>query len=341
MRRTNVMLLFGGESPEHDISIISARNVYAAIDDTKFNVNLCYITKNGKWLLADSFEQLVDYSGLPQVVPILGNHGFLSISDKSLISVDAILPILHGNNGEDGCVQGLAKLLHVPIVGCDVSASAICFDKAMAKYILEFNGIKTVPFEIYNFGDPLPSFRELSERLGDELFVKPARCGSSIGVNKVCDDGELYNAIQEATSFDSKILIEQSVEAREIEVGVLGSGKEMRVSCIGEILPDESFYTFDSKYGENNQSKVIIPADIDELLSDEIKKIAKKAFDILGCKGLSRVDFFLKDDGEIYLNEINTMPGFTNISMYPKLWRNQGVSYGDLIEILIFDALNK
>lgn len=341
MQRTNVMLLFGGESSEHTVSIASARNVYAAMDDTKFDVTLCFITSRGKWLLMDSFEQVADTAGLYQLMPILGSNSFMNMGDKSLIRPDVILPILHGENGEDGSVQGLSKLLHIPIVGCDVASSAVCIDKIITKQLLEYNQIKTVPFEEHVLGDAMPSFRRLSEKLGDILFVKPARCGSSVGINKATNDDELSFALEEAHNFDSKVLIERAINARELEIGVLGSGNSAKASGVGEVAPDAEFYTFESKYSETSQSKVIIPAEIDDNLATEIKMIALRAYKILGCQGLARVDFFLSNDDVLYLNEINTMPGFTNISMYPKLWRQQGVSYNNLIETLINDALSK
>jgi len=341
MQRTTVMLLFGGESSEHTVSIASARNVYAAMDDTKFEVLLCFISKSGKWLLMDSFEQVTDTAGLHQLMPLMGTNSFLNIGDKSFIRPDVILPILHGENGEDGTIQGLAKLLHIPIVGCGVAASAICIDKVITKQLLEHVGIKIVPYDIHIMGDPMPSFHKLSEKLGNVLFVKPAKCGSSVGINKAANDEELSFALEEAHKYDSKVLIEQAINARELETGVLGSGNNARVSNVGEITPDEEFYTFESKYSETSQSKVIIPADIDSSLSKDIQTIALKAYKVIGCEGLSRVDFFLSDDGTLYLNEINTLPGFTNISMYPKLWREKGITYSSLIEALINDALNR
>ena len=341
MQRTNVMLLFGGESSEHTVSIASARNVYAALDDTKFDVTLCFITKNGKWLLIDSFDQVADTAGLYQLMPILGSNSFMNMGDKSLIRPDVILPILHGENAEDGTIQGLAKLLHIPIVGCRVAASAICIDKVVTKQLLEYSGIKTVPYDIHIQGNPMPSFHHLSEKLGDVLFIKPAKCGSSVGINKATNDDELSFALEEAHKYDSKVLIEQAINARELETGVLGSGNNAEVSCVGEITPDEEFYTFESKYSETSQSKVIIPANINDSLSAEIQAIALRAYKAIGCEGLSRIDFFLSDDGVLYLNEINTLPGFTNISMYPKLWREKGINYSNLIEALINDALNR
>lgn len=340
-QRTTVMLLFGGESSEHSVSISSAGNVFAALDDTKFDIILCYIDETGRWWLLESLDQLSDTQDLLQLVPVLGAKSFTTIPNNKYVTPDVILPILHGENGEDGTIQGLARLMHIPIVGCDVAASAVCIDKVLTKQLLEHNGIKTVPYAVHLNGDPMPSFNKLSANLGKHIFVKPARCGSSVGVSKASNDEELATALDEAHKFDSKVLIEQAITARELEVGMLGSGSGARASGVGEIRPDSEFYSFESKYSASSQSKVIIPADIDGGLASEIRAIATQAYTLLGCEGLSRVDFFLADDGTLYLNEVNTLPGFTNISMYPKLWRQEGLSYSSLIESLISNALEK
>ena len=338
---TTVMLLFGGESSEHTVSISSARNVFAALDDTKFDIILCFIDESGRWWLLESLDQVSDTQDLVQLIPVLGTKSFTTIPNNKFITPDVILPILHGENGEDGTVQGLAKLLHIPIVGCGLAASAVCIDKVLTKQLLEQGGIKTVPYAVHLSGEPMPSFGQLSSTLGNSLFIKPAGCGSSVGVSKASNDEELATALAEAHKYDSKVLIEKAINARELEVGMLGSGSSAKASGVGEIRPDSEFYSFESKYSASSQSKAIIPADIDVELSEQIRTIAKKAYLIIGCEGLSRIDFFLSDDNILYLNEINTLPGFTNISMYPKLWRQEGLSYSGLIESLISNALEK
>ncbi len=338
---TTVMLLFGGESSEHTVSISSARNVFAALDETKFDVELAFIDQSGKWWLLDSFDQASDLADVSQLVPILGTKKFTTLPNTKYITPDVILPILHGENGEDGTVQGLARLMHIPIVGCEIATSAICIDKVLTKQLLEQNGIVTVPYAVHLAGEPLPSFSQLSAQLDDTLFIKPAGCGSSVGVSKVRSDEELSSALDEAHKFDTKVLIEKAINARELEVAMLGNGANAKASGVGEIRPDSEFYTFESKYSASSQSQAIIPADIDSELSEQIKAIAVRAFAVVGGQGLSRIDFFLSDDGTLYLNEINTLPGFTNISMYPKLWRQEGLSYSALIEALITNALDK
>lgn len=341
MQRITVLLLFGGESSEHEVSISSARNVFAALDDTKYDVILCHIDRFGKWWLIDNMSDLVDVSSANQLLPELGMGSFITSINRERIVPDVILPILHGVNGEDGTVQGLAKLTHIPIVGCKVEASAVTMDKVTAKQILEYNGIKTVPFKVHVFGDAFFSFHQLSGELGNPLFIKPANGGSSVGISKVTNDEELSNALTKAHEHDSKVLIETAISARELEVSVLGSGKSAKVSGVGEIKPDREFYDYESKYDSTSQTQAIIPADIPTETIEKIRGITAKAYEVLGCTGLARVDFFLSESNEIYLNEVNTLPGFTNISMYPKLWRQEGISYSVLIDSLIADALEK
>jgi D-alanine-D-alanine ligase len=339
MNRTAVLVLFGGESSEHDVSISSVRNVYAAIDDTKFNVQLGYIDRQGKWWLVDRLGQDIETHGAPQLMPALGTGSFVTLPGGRVVKPDVILPILHGKNGEDGSVQGLAQLLHIPIVGCDMTASAICMDKLATKEILMTAGIKVAPYEVHRRGTTLPDFNHLSMSLGVPMFVKPSRAGSSVGVSKVHSEEELAKALEEAHRHDDTVLIERGISGRELEVSALGNPPHHQVSTVGEIMPGDDFYSYDDKYAADSTSQVVIPAEMADEQRERIRTVAAKAFELLGCRGLSRIDFFLADDGTLYINEINTLPGFTNISMYPKLWREEGISYSQLIEKLINLAL--
>jgi len=339
MQRHTVLLLFGGESSEHDVSISSARNVYAAIDDTKFNVLLGYIDYYGKWWLIENFSGELNTHGAPQLVPALGSGSFVTLPNNRVIKPDVILPILHGKNGEDGSVQGLAQLLHIPIVGCDMTASAICMDKVATKEILQARGILVAPYEIHRTNTPVPDFNHLGMRLGSPMFVKPARAGSSVGVSKVYSEEELVRALVVAHKHDSTVLIERGITGRELEVAILGNPPSHQMSTVGEIKPGEDFYSYEAKYSATSTSQVIIPAELDQAHAAQIRRLAGEVYEALGCRGLARVDFFLADDGTVYVNEINTIPGFTNISMYPKLWREADVSYSSLIERLIFFAI--
>ncbi|HMI09523.1 MAG TPA: D-alanine--D-alanine ligase family protein [Candidatus Saccharimonadales bacterium] len=338
MERTTVLLLFGGESSEHEVSISSVRNVYAAIDDTKYNILFGYIDRQGKWWLVDRISDEINTHGAPQLAPVLGAGSFVTFPSSKIVKPDVILPILHGKNGEDGSVQGLAQLLHIPIVGCDMTSSAICMDKVATKEILSGFGIHVTPYEVHHDGDELPDFNHLSMKLGSPMFIKPAKAGSSVGVSKVYSEAELVKAIEEAHKHDNVALIERGIVGRELEVSVLGNPPRHQVSGIGEIKAAD-FYSYDEKYSASSSTEIIIPAEMPDETKQKIQKIAGDAYKILGCRGLTRVDFFLTDDGTIYVNELNTLPGFTNISMYPKLWREEGISYSQLIERLIALAL--
>lgn len=337
MNRTQVLLLFGGESSEHDVSIFSARNVYAAIDDTKFDVLLGYIDRHGKWWLLERFgtESEVDINDAPQLAPAMGAGGFITFPDSRVVKPDVILPILHGKNGEDGSVQGLGQLLHLPVVGCDMTASAICMDKVATKEILSQSGMSVVPYEVHHAGEDLPDFNFLSMRLGSPMFVKPSRAGSSVGVSRIHSEEELVAALELAHQHDSTALIERGIAGRELEVAVLGNPPHHQVSGVGEIQLGDDFYSYEEKYSDVSNAQVIVPAELELEMAERIRTMASRAYTALGCRGLTRVDFFLADDGTVYINELNTLPGFTNISMYPKLWRQEGVSYSQLIEKLI------
>ena len=341
MQKPHVLLLFGGESSEHDVSIASARNVYAAISQDIFTVTLCYIDENGLWWLVedvDGYQSIT--SGTPQLSPILGT-GLLrqTLSDRT-IRPDVMLPILHGKNGEDGAIAALGQLLHIPVVGCDTTASAACMDKVITKEVAQVQGISVVPYHVHREGEPVPNYSDIAAELGVPLFVKPSRAGSSVGVSKVESEGAFYEALTEAHRHDKTVLIEQGLSARELEVAVLGNPPAHQASVVGEIVADGEFYSYDSKYSDESASAVIIPAEIDEAITESIRAQALQVYAALGCAGLARVDFFVeKDSGNIFLNEINTLPGFTNISMYPKLWQYSGTTYEQLVEALIRYAL--
>lgn len=339
MDRTTVLLLFGGESSEHEVSISSARNVYAAIDNTKFDVILGYIDRNGKWWLLDRFNSEINTHGAPQLAPVLGSGSFVSFPSSRIVKPDVILPILHGKNGEDGTVQGLARLLHIPVVGCDMTSSVLCMDKVATKEILLAHEITIAAYETHYAHDVIPDFNHLSMKLGCPMFVKPARAGSSVGVSKVYSEEELIDALKLAHKHDTVAIIEQGIQGRELEVAVLGNSPKHIVSGVGEVITGDEFYSYDAKYAPGSQSKVVTPADVDAHIALRISQLAADVYAIFGCSGLARVDFFLADDGTVYVNEINTLPGFTNISMYPKLWRNEGISYSQLIEHLITLAI--
>ena len=352
MKKMKLAVIFGGMSTEHDVSIVSGSSVIKNLNKEKYEITPIYIDKNGDWYLYTKNINEIDIPEIgeePTELKTLGNP--IELLKKN----DVVFPVLHGLYGEDGTVQGLLELLKIPYVGCRVLGSALCMDKAYTKIILDKANINQAKYvyvrrlkEQYAYIDEelnenISTLDKICDRVKEKcglpVFVKPSNSGSSVGINKACDKTELKKAIEYAAQFDSKILIEEGINAREVECAVIGN-ENVSASCVGEILPAEDFYTFDAKYN-NSKSRVVIPAKIDETISEKIRKMACKAFKAVDATGLSRVDFFIeRDTNEIYLNEINTMPGFTTISMYPQLWGKCGKPYSELLDELIKNAYN-
>ena len=328
-------IIYGGVSTEHDISEMSAKSIIENLNKEKYDIHEIYINKYGKWFENKNGEKEEIYNLV-----------------WTLKELDVVFPILHGLGGEDGTIQGMLEMLQVPYVGCGVLASSIAMDKAYSKIIFEKAGILQTPY-IYirknndgyiiidkNFNEEEFEIEKISEKLNFPVFVKPSNSGSSIGVKKAINKEQLKIAIENAEQYDNKILIEQGLNAREVECAILDE-KEIRVSTVGEILSAEEFYSFDAKYNIP-ESKIVIPAEITKEQIEQIQKISIKAFKAIDGKGLARVDFFIeKETNKIYINEINTIPGFTKISMYPKLFEKDGVSYSDLLDKLIENALQE
>lgn len=338
MKQIHILLLFGGESSEHEVSIESARNVYDAIDKNKFTVSLGYINRRGVWTLVDAISDYKDNKNANQIIPVLGDKKFIVQGTDEVISPDLILPILHGKNGEDGSVQALATLLHIPVAGCGLAASALCIDKVSTKRVAEIKHIPVAEYVTHRVGDELPNYELIVKNLGPVMFVKPVRAGSSIGVSKVRNVSEFNDAVIEAHKHDEVIVIERAISGRELEVAVLGNLPNVSVSDIGEVKPDGEFYSYESKYDSASSSKVIIPADVSNEVKIKAQTYARALYAELGCKGMARLDFFLEGD-TLILSEVNTIPGFTNISMYPKLWLASGMTYPELVEKLITLAI--
>ncbi len=333
---TQVLLVFGGESSEHQVSLAGARNVYEAIDGQKYAVHLAYITTDGEWLLVQSVG---DEKG-ETLMPVMGQGKFKRLSGVDL-PIDVILPILHGKNGEDGTVQGMAQLVHVPCAGPGLIGAAMTMDKDITKRLLRDGGVPVVDWVSWHTHQPVLSYVEACKRLNsDVLFVKPANAGSSVGVSKVTDIQEFSVALRVAAKHDDIVLIEPAIQAREIEVAVLGT-KNVRVSVPGEVIPGAEFYSYEDKYAADSQSAVQIPAKLRKETVGQLQEYARTAYQLTRGQGMARVDFFVTNDNQIYLNEINAIPGFTNSSMYPKLWRHDGLSYSDLLSTLISDAILK
>ncbi len=343
--KKNVAIIFGGRSAEHEVSIRSAKNVAAALDPAKFKATLIGISKEGSWYHFDQsniFDQIQSLSDkkLPQgaqdcsMVFSKGITQLMLIQSQKMLPLDIAFPVLHGTFGEDGCIQGLFKMMNLPFVGCGVLGSGLGMDKEVMKRLLLVAGIPAAKYEVIHSQNP-PSFDSLQKSLGLPFFIKPANAGSSVGVHKIKTKADFDVQLRDAFKYDHKILAEEYIEGREIEVSVKGLNFEPKASVCGEISPTHEFYSYEAKYLDENGAHLNIPAKITPEQQIEIQKWACKTFQILECDGLSRVDFFLKKDGKIFLNEINTIPGFTKISMYPKMWEASGVSYQALITELI------
>jgi len=347
-KKLNVGILCGGKSAEHEVSLQSAKSVYEAIDREKFNPVLIGIDKSGRWLYRPhaGVSDFIDHSDDPVAIALKADSAGATLPAKSAgrltladdpahpIQLDVIFPILHGPFGEDGTVQGLLKLADVPFVGPGVLGSAVGMDKDVMKRLLEAAGVPIGKFIVLRDWETVPSFKQLAAALGSPLFIKPANMGSSVGVSKVNDEERFRAAVAEAFTYDTKIIVEENVPGREIECSVLGNEAPM-ASLPGEVRAAREFYSYEAKYIDANGAVLEIPARLPDAKVKEIQALAVKTFQVLECQGLSRVDFFLKDDGAVLVNEINTMPGFTKISMYPKLWEASGIGYTELITRLI------
>lgn len=354
MSKTTVAVLFGGCSSEHEVSRISAASVIQNIPKDKYEVIPVGITKEGRWLLfSGDIAELPDGSweqnpkNLPAHLSPDRTHRGLLVQNETGLEirpVDVVFPVLHGKNGEDGTLQGLLQLSGIPFVGCAALSSAICMDKAITNSLLETAGIAQAHY-LWFFIDSYRTGAEkiqtkIEARLGYPVFVKPANSGSSVGVSKVTRKEDLDEAIQKAAREDTKIVVEEAIVGQEVECAVLGLARP-DASVVGEVASGADFYDYDDKY-KNGVAKLFIPAHIPEDTAEIVRETAKRAYRMLGCSGLCRVDFFVrKSDGAVLLNELNTLPGFTSISMYPKLWEASGLSYPDLLDRLIQLAFEK
>ncbi len=341
-QRTRLIVLFGGQSAEHEISCISASHILRAADPAKYELIPIGITRSGSWVAADKAAALLAAGRaqeLPESVPAEGTSLEPGAALNSGAAATVVLPILHGPNGEDGTVQGMLELAGIPYVGSGVLGSAMAMDKVMAKTVLEAHGIQQARWLALSRTDlPDLSAKQVLAELGPVVFVKPANMGSSIGISKVTTAQQLEAAVTEAFLYDDLIVFEEGVEAREIECGVLGNDHPS-ASRVGEIVTTADFYDFEDKYFAGT-SETVVPADLPAETSDRMRSTAIAAFKILRCSGMARVDMFLRGD-DILLNEVNTIPGFTPISMYPKMWKATGLTYPDLIDELVNLALER
>ena len=346
-KRIRVGVLFGGKSAEHEVSLQSARNIIDAIDKEMYEVVPIGIDKTGQWFLNtdarnmlpeandQGLEAVQDASMLVALPPESRGELVRPSGSGPLPTVDVVFPVLHGPLGEDGTVQGLLKLADVPFVGPGVLGSAVGMDKDVMKRLLRDAGIPGPRFLVFErFRASEIDFEAVCQDLGLPVFVKPANMGSSVGISKVRDAAAFGQAVEKAFRYDSKVLIEENITGREIECSVLGN-EDPIASLPGEVMPQHDFYSYEAKYLDENGAVLQIPADLPEETVKGVQALAVRTFRVLCCEGMARVDLFLQADGTVMVNEVNTIPGFTRISMYPKLWEASGVSYSELVDRLI------
>ncbi len=356
MKKKTVALVYGGKSAEHEVSIVSARNVFRALDKDQYEIVLIGIDKGGCWRLQKSEELTKDVpvgekafvkseGDAVALVVEQGRGQFINlVTSKEIGPVDVVFPVLHGPHGEDGTVQGVIELSGIPYVGCGVLSSAVCMDKEVAKRLLRDAGVSIPKF--LAFSKPEVDFTFVRENLGLPVFVKPSNLGSSVGISRASDEQSLRRAVEDAFRFDRKIIIEEEIKGQEIECSVLGNRKP-EASCPGEIIPagKHGFYSYEAKYLDDNGAALLIPAHLPEDVANRVRAMAVQAYSVLGCEGMARVDFFVKVDTagkySVYVNELNTIPGFTSISMYPKMWEASGLKVGALLDRLIELAFDR
>jgi D-alanine-D-alanine ligase len=349
-KKLRVAILFGGKSAEHEISVISTRNIVEAMEQRKYEIVSIGIDKQGRWffdegarLLRNSDKARVEFSRRRSPAAVLpGVTATPMIAPRrTLGKVDVVFPVLHGPFGEDGTVQGLLKLVNLPFVGAGVLGSAVGMDKDVMKRLLRDAKIPIAKFLVFERSEASKiNLSAVKRMLGLPFFVKPANLGSSVGISKVSANKQFDSAITEAFRYDSKILIEENIPGREIECSVLGNENPI-ASLPGEIITRHDFYSYDAKYLDEKGAQLMIPAALSKNIVKAIQGLAVRTFKTLVCEGMARVDFFLRDNREIFVNEINTIPGFTQISMYPKLWEASGIPYSKLIDRLIQLALER
>ena len=350
MASQHIAIIYGGKSTEHEISIRSARNIAKAIDKAHYTLSLIAIAKDGSWY-AKSLEEVNEED---VVLPTENRLSLLPGGERGVLinlhtntelpQLAAIFPIVHGTGGEDGSLQGLLKTMNIPFVGPGVIGSALCIDKEVAKRVLNESGIANSKFLAYNSSQRNQiTFEKAKEALGVPMYIKPPNLGSSVGISKVTTKKEFDAAIDLALKFDRKVLIEQNIIGREIECAVMGNA-QVSASPVGEVVTNEdshTFYDYTAKYLDANGSVTMIPAQIPIDTQNKIREIAIKTYQALNCEGMARVDVFLTENGDIIVNEVNTLPGFTDISMYPKLWEAGGIPYAELITKLIGLAIER
>lgn len=353
MQKLNILIICGGQSAEHEVSLQSTKNVLSAINRDKYDIYLVGIDKGGKWNRYNPGNFLVNPDN-PNDIALVNpgkatalisedKKGYLVALDKTQekIKIDVCFPVLHGSFGEDGAIQGLLKMVNIPYVGCDITGSSVCMDKDITKRLLKEAGIPVAEAVTFSFKDKKDiDFKKIKKKLGVPVFIKPVNLGSSVGINKAKNEEEFYKFVEDAFRYDTQVIIEEFVKGREIECAVLGN-ENPKASVPGEIIPQKEFYSYEAKYLDDKGAELRAPADLNEKTVKKVQELAVKSFKVLCAKGMARVDFFLTEDGRLLLNELNTIPGFTKISMYPRLWELSGIPNRLLIDELVELAIER
>lgn len=347
--KKKISIVFGGRSSEHEVSLRSALNIYNALDKNKFEAYLIGISKQGTWYLL-SEKNLTETTALNDIdlksytavslISFESKSYIFNLKTNEKISFDCAFPIVHGTNGEDGTLQGLFKMMNVPFVGCGVLGSALCMDKEYMKIAMSFANIPNSKFEVLH-KNRTHHFSALSKNLGLPFFIKPANAGSSVGVHKIKSENDFIKKLSDAFQYDHKIIAEEFIQGREIECSVMGLNQSPQAATPGELVVKHEFYSYEAKYLDDNGAEIIIPAKLTATETEKIRSLAVRTYTALNCDGLARVDFFMRADGSLIVNELNTLPGFTKISMYPMMWQAHGLNYSDLITKLIELAFDK
>ncbi|MBI2303658.1 MAG: D-alanine--D-alanine ligase [Chloroflexi bacterium] len=347
MRRLWVGVIFGGPSPEHEVSIASALSVMEAMDRERYEVVAIGITKEGYWLsprqTAQALRQVASKGGALKWPGRDSRYPVLAGPGDNLAGVDVAFPLVHGPYGEDGTLQGLLEAVNMPYVGCGVAASVLGMDKALMKALFQHRGLPVVPYLVLGRQEWQQKRGEviaaIEEGISFPCFVKPACLGSSVGVSKVASSSDLFRAVEMAARWDNKIIVEEAVVGREVECAILGN-QEPTASVVGEVRPAREFYDYEAKYNDSG-TQLIVPASLPGGVENQIRGLSVAAFQSIGGSGMARVDFFLANDGRVFINEINTIPGFTSVSMYPRLWEASGIVFSSLIHRLVTLAMER
>ncbi|MBS0236008.1 MAG: D-alanine--D-alanine ligase [Proteobacteria bacterium] len=345
----NLLILCGGRSAEHEVSLVSARNILTALDKEQYTPHVVLISRDGQWLYLPHWQDIETLKAVPSTLPKAAICSLMRVGQQVYIInetgvkqvIDLAFPVLHGPMGEDGTIQGMFEVLGLPYVGSGVLSSAVAMDKLYSKMAFAAAGLPIAPYFALSADEVKPTFNDAQKRLTTEIvFVKPAVMGSSVGVSKVRTQEQWDKALRLAFSYGSKVIVEAMVVGREVECAVLG-GEQPKASILGEIRPTHDFYSYESKYLDPNGAELIVPAPLSEKHTTMVQQLAIKAFQALSCAGMARIDFFFCEDGRAIVNEANTIPGFTSISMYPMLWQNSGMTYSGLISKLLELALSE